>query len=180
MAAPRQRTLSASQNHLVPDIDDPSQLSRGYGNSSHLSVGANDFAGAPDGQQNERLGRFDENFDARTRGSSILDGDTDADNDALQRSASRASRAPTHNQGTTPSRGGTLKKKASIKRSGSLKRSGSRKSSRAGSIRGVPTDGPEHGYDHDDSVFYTPVPTKGSPTDILADRFQRTWVVCAN
>ena len=161
-----QRTPSAS-HHLAPDMDDASQLSRGYGGSSHLNVGMNDFANAPDGVQNERLGRFDEDFDARTRGSSILDGD------APQRSASRASRTSTLNQGTTPSRSGTLKKKASIKRSGSLKRSGSRKSSR-GSIRGVPTDGAEHGYDREDSVFYTPVPTKGSPTDILADRFQRT------
>lgn len=42
----------------------------------------------------------------------------------------------------------------------------------AGSIRGVPIDDQEHGYDRENSVFYTPVPTKGSPTEILADRFQ--------
>jgi hypothetical protein len=55
-----------------------------------------------------------------------------------------------------------------------MKRSGSRKSMHAGSIRGVTIDDQERGYDREDSVFYTPVPTKGTPTEILADRFQ-TW-----
>ncbi|KAF1362422.1 PH domain-containing protein [Lizonia empirigonia] len=154
----------------VPSIDDPSHLSRGYGDSSHLNVGVNDFATS--GGQHERLGRFEEDFDARTRGSSIIDG-----GDVPQRSASRASsslRDSALNQGSTPSRSGTLKKKGFVKRSGSLKRSGSRKSVHAGSIRGVTIDDQEHGYDREESVFYTPIPTKGSPTDILADRFQ-TW-----
>lgn len=152
----------------VPSIDDPSHLSRGYGDSSHLNVGVNDFATS--GGSQERRGRFEEDFDARTRGSSVIDG-----GDAPQRSASRASstlRDATLNQGSTPSRSGTLKKKGSVKRATSLKRSGSRKSLHAGSIRGVPIDDQEHGYEREDSVFYTPVPTKGSPTDILADRFQ--------
>lgn len=152
----------------VPSIDDPSHLSRGYGDSGHLNVGVNDFATS--GGQPERLGRFEEDFDARTRGSSVIDG-----GELPQRSASRASstlRDSTLNQGSTPSRSGTLKKKGSVKRSGSLKRSGSRKSMHAGSIRGVTLDDQEHGYGREESVFYTPVPTKGSPTDILADRFQ--------
>jgi len=42
----------------------------------------------------------------------------------------------------------------------------------AGSIRGVTIDDQERGYDREDSVFYTPVPTKGSPTEVLAERFQ--------
>ncbi|KAF3004950.1 hypothetical protein E8E13_007636 [Curvularia kusanoi] len=154
----------------IPSIDDPSHLSRGYGDGSHLNVGVNDFATS--GGQHERLGRFEEDFDARTRGSSVIEG-----GGVPYRSASRASstvRDSTLNQGSTPSRSGTLKKKGSVKRTGSLKRSGSRKSLHAGSIRGVPLDDQEHGYDREDSVFYTPVPTKGSPTDVLADRFQ-TW-----
>ncbi|KAH7378715.1 hypothetical protein BKA66DRAFT_513140 [Pyrenochaeta sp. MPI-SDFR-AT-0127] len=167
MAAQRPVTPSASYTP-VPNIDDPSHLSRGYGNSSHLDAGYNDFTNTPGDAQNERLGRFEEDFDARTRGSSVLDGDVP------QRSASRASRTSTLNQGSTPARSGTLKKKPSVKRSGSLKRSGSRRSMHAGSIRGVAIDDQEHGYDREDSVFYTPVPTKGSPTEILADRFQ-TW-----
>ena len=154
----------------IPSIDDPSHLSRGYGDSSYMSTGVDDFAAS--GGQHERLGRFEEDFDARTRGSSVLDG-----GDVPRRSASRASstvRDSTLNQSTTPSRSGTLKKKGSVKRTGSLKRSGSRKSLHAGSIRGVPIDDQEHGYGREDSVFYTPVPTKGSPTDVLADRFQST------
>jgi hypothetical protein len=154
----------------IPSIDDPSHLSRGYGDSSYMNTGVDDFAAS--GGQHERLGRFEEDFDARTRGSSVLDG-----GDVPRRSASRASstvRDSSLNQSFAPSRSGTLKKKGSVKRTGSLKRSGSRKSLHAGSIRGVPIDDQENGYGREDSVFYTPVPTKGSPTDVLADRFQST------
>jgi hypothetical protein len=169
------RPVTPSASHTpVPDIDDPSHLSRGYGSSSHLNnVGVNDYANdhygssAPDERRGR--GKFDEDFDARTRGSSVLDGDIP------QRSASRASRASsTLNQGSAPSRSGTLKKKGSVKRTGSLKRSGSRRSMHAGSIRGVPNDEQERGYDRENSVFYTPVPTKGAPTEVLAERFQST------
>ncbi|KAH7393841.1 hypothetical protein DE146DRAFT_616455 [Phaeosphaeria sp. MPI-PUGE-AT-0046c] len=170
MASQRPVTPGASYNP-VPGVDDPSHLSRGYGSSSALNVGVNDFADDRYGSSmpDERRGRFEEEFDAPTRGHSVLDGDLP------QRSASRASRGSTTlNQGSTPSRSGTLKKKGSVKRNSSLKRSGSRRSMHAGSIRGVTIDDQEHGYDREDSVFYTPVPTKGSPTEVLAERFQ-TW-----
>jgi hypothetical protein len=170
MASHRPTTPSASYNP-VPGIDDPSHLSRGYGSSSAINVGVNDFANYGASAPEERRGRFEENFDASTRGGSVLDGEIP------QRSASRASRGSTTlNQGSTPSRSGTLKKKGSVKRSGSLKRSGSRKSMHAGSIRGVTIDDQERGYDREDSVFYTPVPTKGSPTEVLAERFQSMFV----
>jgi len=165
-----QRPVTPSASYQpVPHVDDPNHLNRGYGNSSHVDVGVNDFAGsspAAASYDRSRLGRFEEDFDARTRGSSVLDGDVH------QRSSSRSS---TLNQGATPSRSGTLKKKGSVKRTGSMKRSGSRKSMHAGSIRGVTIDDQEHGYDREDSVFYTPVPTKGTPTEILAERFQSMW-----
>lgn len=159
MATQRPVTPSASYDP-VPHIDDPAHLSRGYGTSA-----VNDFGNSPLSAPNERsrLGRFEEDFDARTRGSSVLEGDMH------QRSSSRSS---TLNQGATPSRSGTLKKKNSVKRASSMKRSGSRRSMHAGSIRGVTIDDQEHGYDREDSVFYTPVPTKGTPTEILAERFQ--------
>jgi len=169
MAGQRPITPSASYNNPVPGIDDPSHLSRGYGSSSALNVGVNDFANDHYGSSvpDERRGRFEETFDAPTRGGSVLDGDIP------QRSASRASRGSTTlNQGSTPSRSGTLKKKNSVKRNSSLRRSGSRRSMHAGSIRGVTIDDQERGYDREDSVFYTPVPTKGSPTEVLAERFQ--------
>lgn len=175
MATQRPQTPSAAY-HNVPTPHDAAHLSRGYGASSQLDVDANDFATTPghpvdasplsqslQPQQSQRLGRFEENFDARTRGSSVL-----GDGDVPQRSASRAS---TLNQGAAPSRSGTLKKKSSVKRSGSLKRSGSRRSTHAGSIRGVSIDDDDRVGRHN-SVFYTPVPTSGSPTEILANRFQ--------
>ncbi|CAE7209905.1 ph domain protein [Pyrenophora teres f. teres] len=162
-----QRPTTPSAYAPVPQVDDPTHLTRGYGTSAPTQYGLHDFTDGPASapQERSRLGRFEEDFDARTRGSSIIDGDVP------QRSSSRSS---TLNQGIAPSRSGTLKKKNSVKRSGSLKRSGSRKSIHAGSIRGVAIEDQERGYDREDSVFYTPVPTKGTPTELLAERFQ-TW-----
>ncbi len=73
----------------------------------------------------------------------------------------------------TPSRGGTLKKRQSISRKNSLKRSGSRKNSRPGSVKSLTfaDDVGGHGSEMN-SAFFTPVPTTGSPTDMLANRFQ--------
>jgi hypothetical protein len=67
------------------------------------------------------------------------------------------------------SRGGTLKKKASVSRKSSIGRSGSRRSLAAGSIAGAGTPGAHDDYN---SALSTPIPTHGSPTDILANRFQ--------
>lgn len=92
------------------------------------------------------------------------------DASGLERSISQLSQSAT----ATPSRGGTLKKKASLKRGASLKRSGSKKSSYAGSVRSLRL-GEKEKYEPDEehnSAFYCPVPTTGSPTDLLADRFQ--------
>ena len=84
----------------------------------------------------------------------------------IDRSASTASTAAYRDM--TPSRGGTLKKKTSVSRKSSLGRSGSRRS-RAGSIAGVGTPGAREDYN---SALSTPIPTHGSPTDILANCFQ--------
>lgn len=166
----------------VPAPHDPNHLSRGYGDSSHLNVGVNDFASTPANPvdlsplaqslpESQRRGRFEETFDARTRGSSIISGG--GHGERIERSASRAS---TLNQGATPSRSGTLKKRSSVKRSASVKRSGSRRSTHAGSIRGVSIedDGVGPSSKHN-SVFYTPVPTSGTPTEVLANRFQGAY-----
>ncbi|KAK3069576.1 hypothetical protein LTS18_000291, partial [Coniosporium uncinatum] len=83
----------------------------------------------------------------------------------LQRSISRGS---TH--AANPSRSNTLKKKGSVKRGASVKRSASRKSLRPGSIKGT---GVQDGVGDDfNNVFSTPIPTSGTPTDVLANRFQ--------
>lgn len=85
-------------------------------------------------------------------------------------------RAMSQSQTLAPSRGGTLKKRRSLSRKGSLKRDGSRKSSHPGTIRGQGFDGQEevvanHASEMN-SAFFTPVTTSGSPTEILATRFQ--------
>ena len=71
------------------------------------------------------------------------------------------------------SRSNTLTKKNTLSRKSSLKRSGSRKSLAAGSIKGVQIDDSKRAPgDEYNSALYCPVPTTGSPTEILANRFQ--------
>jgi hypothetical protein len=106
----------------------------------------------------QQQGHFNEEWEASQRGSSIVEGP------GMQRSNSATSQGET----LIPSRGGTLKKKASLRRGNSLKRSGSRRSSRAGSVRSLALE-PEG--DEMRSAFYSPVPTTGNPTEILANRF---------
>jgi gas vesicle protein len=123
-------------------VPNNAQLDRGYG------VGASDFADeAPLSQSSHGYGELGNNNDGN-----------------FKRSASSASTTV----GGGVSRSNTLKKRSSVRRTGSLKRSGSRKSLRAGSIKGF------GGLDSDDfnSAFHTPIPTNGSPTEALANRFQ--------
>jgi hypothetical protein len=77
-------------------------------------------------------------------------------------------------QNPLPTRGGTLKKKGSLHKSASLKRTASKRSSYAGSVRSMQL-GEKEKYDETpetNSVFYSPVPTTGNPTELLATRFQ--------
>ncbi len=107
---------------------------------------------------------------ASQRGSTLVDSAAGG-SDGMQRSDSVMSQSHT----LTPSRGGTLKKKRSLSKKGSVKRSGSRRDSYAGSTKGLATgDASYDGADNEEmnSAFFTPVPTTGSPTEILANRFQ--------
>lgn len=104
---------------------------------------------------------------------SLYDGHQNMTGGELRRSSSQMSQSHTMVQ----SRGGTLKKKASLRRTGSMKRSSSRRSSRAGSVRSLALGEKEKYGEGEDfnNAFFTPVPTAGSPTDILANRFQGTY-----
>lgn len=159
------------------------QQSRGYGTNPASGVAGADFASTPGHptdssplshsmQQGTYMGsgRFD---DLDDRGSSVHDLETAG----LQRTASAASSRGAGDGGAVGGLGGvsrnnTLKKKGSISRKSSLKRSSSRRSIHAGSIKGVGMDGEAVRDSGMNSVFYTPVPTAGAPTDILANRFQ--------
>ena len=85
-------------------------------------------------------------------------------------------------QTLTPSRGGTLKKRQSLSKKASVKRKDSGKRSRAASVRSYGGED-KHGFVGDqmelNNAFYTPVPTTGNPTEILANRFQGTWRCCS-
>lgn len=148
---------------------------------SHLvpgTSGATDFAqGAPTDPsplsqsiQHPQATHTKETSEPTRRGSSAGDGEQTGA--GIYRADSTISQSHT----LTPSRGGTLKKKGTLKKSGSVKRSSSRRSLRAGSVKSLGTgDKEDHAESWDDemnSAFYTPVPTTGSPTEILANRFQ--------
>jgi len=169
--------MSQQYGH-VPTPND-THFDRGYGNGNS---GVSDFATgnpsatmtSPLGQsmgQQSFAGQFHEDFDA-SRPNSAVDPQHAA---GINRSASSASTAVAHGQQGLPSRNNTLKKKSSMRRTtgatGSIKRSSSRRSVAAGSIRSV-AGGNETEDFH--SAFHTPVPTQGSPTDVLANRFQ-SW-----
>ena len=112
-------------------------------------------------------GRFNEEFDASRPHSAVMEGQTEGG------SVRRSNSVMSQSQTLTPSRGGTLKKKNSLKKSNSLKRSSSRRSLGAGSVRSLNL-GDKEKYEGSDlySAFFTPVPTKGNPTEILSNRFQ--------
>ena len=139
-------------------------------------TGMADFAqGAPDtvsplsqsARQNQSTNLAEE-FDAGQQESSTIGGDfgDPRRNDSVQ--------SQPHT--LTPSRGGTLKKKQSLSRKGSVKRSGSKKNSRPGSVKslglGDQDDNTDRHGNEMNSAFFTPVPTSGNPTEILANRFQ--------
>ncbi|KAH0599257.1 hypothetical protein MHUMG1_03374 [Metarhizium humberi] len=118
------------------------------------------------------VGRFTEEWDASQRGSSIIDESNRPGFAAMQRSNSVHSFAAGDDQ-QLPVRNNTLRKKSSMRRTSSLRRSSSRRSSRPGSVRSLAL---HSASDRDDahSAFYCPIPTSGTPTDVLANRFQ-TW-----
>lgn len=166
-----------------PDSSVPLPSQPGYGQHSlprtfqpNSGVTATDFGtpGQPSDfsplsqSTNQNYAKFNEEWDASQRGSSLADPNMNSD---MQRSNSVISQGGM-SQGDTliPSRGGTLKKKASVKRASSFKRSGSRRSSRAGSVRSLALN-PQGEEDEMRSAFYSPVPTTGNPTEILANRF---------
>ncbi len=107
-----------------------------------------------------------EELSADQRGYQLVDNGAGGD---MNRANSTLSQSHT----LTPSRGGTLKKKQSVNRKGSIKQASSRRSSAAGSVRNVAfaNDVVAEGGEMN-NAFYTPVPTSGNPTEILANRFQ--------
>ncbi|RDW73869.1 hypothetical protein BP5796_07311 [Coleophoma crateriformis] len=169
--------MSKPQTASAVPLPTQDQHDRGYGASSvprtqllTTTSAAADFGSVPGNPANlsplsqptahQNHSRFNEEWDVSQRGSSIIEG-------PMQRSNSVMSQGDT----LIPSRGGTLKKKASLKRGPSLKRSSSRRSSRAGSVRSLALQS-SGDVDEMHSAFFSPVPTTGNPTEILANRFQ--------
>lgn len=139
--------LLATNDSIIPDRN---------------SVGGNGVDQSPLSQNAsyQSYGKFNEEWDASQRGSSIID----AERYHMKHTPSVLSQGDP----LLPRRGGTLKKKAS------LRRSSSRRSSRAGSVRSLALQ-PEPA-DEIHSAFYSPVPTTGNPTEALANRFTGTCI----
>ncbi|KAL2785201.1 hypothetical protein BJX66DRAFT_343315 [Aspergillus keveii] len=170
------RSQTPVQDGFAPASQHPDSLlaTRGYGarsgsrpNSFVASgSGYNVAHGAVEPSPLNHYGRFHEELDAISRRGS-MDGPS-----GIQRSASQMSQS----RSATPTRSGTLKKKSSLSKRGSMRRSGSRRSLRAGSVRSlVLGDKEKYPVDGDEdmnSAFYIPVPTTGSPTEVLSNRFQ--------
>src|SRR5215469_15565276 len=156
-------------------------LSRGYGSAGGSDP--NDLAttlghpidSSPLGQSMQRnlssLGRHDDLDD--DRGSTVQH----VEGAGLHRTASGASMLGHGGTGGV-GKSNTLKKKISVggglSRKSSLKRSNSRRSIHAGSIKGVTVADDVVGHE-ENSVFYTPVPTAGTPTELLVNRFQGAY-----
>ncbi|KJR83504.1 PH domain containing protein [Sporothrix schenckii 1099-18] len=173
-AAPQ--ATPASQTHHIPSStlatggrDSPAQQQQQHFYSASNAIeGASDIGGANANHNHSTMaavnGRFNENWDASQRGSSILDGDGGAFSDGGGSGVSGTSTQ-------LPTRSNTLKKKSSLRRASSLHRSSSRRSMKAGSVRSLALQSRSDG-DESNSAFYCPVPTKGNPTEVLAGRFQ--------
>lgn len=131
--------------------------------------------------------RFHEDFDAASqRGSLVLEGPSAVQSVAaasvppglVQRSLSQMSLS----RSATPTRSSTLKKRTSLSKRGSMRRSGSRKSLRAGSVRSLNLGDRDRygagadGVDDVNSAFAVPIPTDSNPTEVLAGRFQGTFL----
>jgi hypothetical protein len=154
----------------VPTPND-AYLSHGYG-ATNPATGVADFAQgnptasgvSPLSQSMHNTSALDNEPAYNTRGSSIPD---DGSAGVVRTNSVSSTAVPT----TTPSRSNTLKKRNSIKRTSSLKRSSSKRSLKAGSLAGFGGVDSEQARDFN-SAFSTPVPTAGTPTEILANRFQ--------
>ncbi|RDA93420.1 hypothetical protein CP533_1975, partial [Ophiocordyceps camponoti-saundersi (nom. inval.)] len=110
-------------------------------------------------------GRLNDDGDANHRGNSAVDGQARSRSaSAMSRSGSLRSFAAGDDR-LLPVRNNTLRKRTS------MRRSNSRRSNRAGSVRSLAV---QTAPDSDDvsNAFYCPVPTSGTPTDVLANRFQ--------
>lgn len=185
-ASTPQRPLSASYFSYPPQdmpVEDQT-LSNTLANAHIASSVPADNLQIPNRQP-----KFNEEWDASVRGSSIVDGPYNYQQQQQQQQQRQRSQSPNVQRASSISRsempasdsasahtislsrGNTLKKKNSLRRSASLKRSSSRRSMKAGSVRSLALQS-SHEPNEIHSAFHCPVPTSGAPTEVLAQRFQ--------
>ena len=173
--AARSQTPVQDAYGSIPHPNDPILINKGYGPRSSSRpnswvAGSSSYPAhgtLADPSPIPHNARFREELDPTSQRASL-----DGSAVGMQRSASLMSRG---SRSATPSRSSTLRKKSSLNKRGSVRRSGSKRSMRAGSVRSLNLgDKEKYGVDGDDSnsAFYVPIPTTGTPTDTLANRFQ--------
>ncbi len=157
----------------VPAPSNPDHLQKGYGGSNNTAetapvMGANMGRPTDASPLSQSVERRDMQPLEMSGGGRDATPASNGDAGGLMRGNSSATELP--------SRGGTLKKKASLGRKSSLKRSDSRKSTRTESVKSLILGHSEKlvvgDEDHMNNVYFTPVPTSGTPTEVLANRFQ--------
>ncbi|KAI9882379.1 MAG: hypothetical protein M1823_005877 [Watsoniomyces obsoletus] len=162
---------SSSPYGSVPAPSDPEHLQRGYGGSNNAAETA-PVMGATMGRPTD-TSPLTQSVERRDMQPVEMSGGSRApapngDAEGLMRANSSATELP--------SRGGTLKKKGSLSRKSSMKRSDSRKSTRTESVKSLMLGHSEKlvvgDEDNMNNVYFTPVPTSGTPTEVLANRFQ--------
>lgn len=178
---------SSSHSHhpqLADHQDNEQTLSNTLANSHHhanidhlIAPAPTRFGGGP---------KFTEEWDASQRGSSIINGPVPRRNHTMAGSLQRSNSFSGSTTGSALggldghssvqlSRNNTLKKRSSLRRASSMRRSGSRRSMKAGSVRSLALQSnPDEDELH--SAFHCPVPTKGNPTEALANRFQGSYI----
>ncbi|TID14348.1 ph domain-containing protein [Venturia nashicola] len=164
---------AGSSNQAIPAAGRPSEsspLAHSFHQGGMSEFGAADERGFntnPSLSRNASQSRPENRYSLQTPNQILSQDEDGAD---LQRTLSYDSSKP----GTAVagvSRSNTLRKSKGVSRKTSLKRSGSRKSTAAGSIKTMTGVSGDKEYN---SVFHTPIPTSGTPTEILANRFQ-SW-----
>lgn len=167
------RGVDRSSNQAIPAAGQPintSPLTQSFHQGGMSAVDAPDERGFT--TTNPSLSRNP----SQSRNRNQLSNNQDEDGADLQRTLSYgSSKSGTAVGGAGVSRSNTLKKSKSLSRKTSLKRGGSRKSLAAGSIKTM--TGAMGGDKEYNSVFHTPIPTSGTPTEILANRFQCEFII---
>ncbi|RKF62041.1 Phosphatidylinositol 4,5-bisphosphate-binding protein SLM2 [Erysiphe neolycopersici] len=159
-----QRSSQISLSHVIPENEYGLNFQSRPNPRSGFTVTGTEATLEPNQEAllmavSQSASRFNEEWDASQRGDSILYEPTQISSSViLPENRPLASR-------------GTILMKTSNHRGSIIKKLPSRRSSRASSVHSLVHQGSD-GIDEKDSIFFSPIPTNGNPTELLVNRFQ--------